>query len=103
VCYDISDPAAPRFAGRVWLGGVIAAGGGVEGDAEALEALGLAGGAAPPRPVVKGVTVQVRMQARRVERRLGDAGRAHDASLDCAPCRPSLLTLAAPRPSPMPP
>jgi selenium-binding protein 1 len=58
VSYDISDPANPRLAGRVWLGGVIAAGEGVTAsDAAALKELGLEGGQ-PARPVIKGVTVQ---------------------------------------------
>jgi len=60
VAYDITDPSAPRLTGRVWLGGVIAAGGGVTvTDTAALEALGLEGGRQPERPVIKGVTVQV--------------------------------------------
>ena len=59
-CYDVSGGAAqPRLVGRVWLGGVIAEGGGVAiADAAAAAELGLEGGRAPPRPVVKGVTVQ---------------------------------------------
>ncbi|KAI8468542.1 MAG: selenium binding protein [Monoraphidium minutum] len=59
VCYDISDPAAPRLAGRVWLGGSIARGGGVGVPSkDDLVALGLEDGRQPERPVVKGVTVQ---------------------------------------------
>lgn len=54
--YDISDPAAPRLASRVWLGGSIAAGGGVTVPPEGLASLGLT--EQPPAPVIKGVKVQ---------------------------------------------
>jgi len=54
--YDISDPAAPRLASRLWLGGVIAAGRGVTVTPEGLAELGLT--AQPEAPVIKGVTVQ---------------------------------------------
>lgn len=57
VSYDISDPAKPRLAGRVWLGGSISRGSGVTvTDPEALAGLGLS--EQPERPVVKGVTIQ---------------------------------------------
>jgi hypothetical protein len=54
--YDVSNPAEPRLASRLWLGGSIAAGGGVSVSAEALAGLGLA--EQPTVPVVKGVKVQ---------------------------------------------
>lgn len=54
--YDISHPAEPRLASRLWLGGLIVAGGGVTVDAEGLASLGL--GAQPEAPVVKGVKIQ---------------------------------------------
>lgn len=57
VCmYDISNPAEPRLASRLWLGGSIAAGGGVGVDAEGLATLGLT--QQPEAPVVKGVKIQ---------------------------------------------
>jgi hypothetical protein len=59
VSYDISDPAKPVLAGRVWLGGSIVKGGGVTvPDPADLAALGLE--EQPERPVIKGVPVQVR-------------------------------------------
>ncbi|WIA29980.1 hypothetical protein OEZ86_000078 [Tetradesmus obliquus] len=54
--YDISNPAEPRLASRLWLGGVIAAGGAVTVSAEALATLGLS--EQPQAPVVQGVKVQ---------------------------------------------
>jgi hypothetical protein len=106
VAYDISDPAKPRLTGRVWLGGVIAAGGGVEGDAEALEVLGLAGGKAPARPVINGVTVQVGRRgggrkgasrregpsARPLHPPAGLGGRSHDAAPSTYPAAASCPT-----------
>eukprot|EP00879_Flechtneria_rotunda_P003852 GHRR01004092.1.p1 GENE.GHRR01004092.1~~GHRR01004092.1.p1 ORF type:complete len:424 (+),score=154.35 GHRR01004092.1:332-1603(+) len=57
VCmYDISDPAAPKLADRVWMGGTIAAGGSVTVSPEALATLGL--DKQPEPAVVKGVRVQ---------------------------------------------
>ncbi|GBF99564.1 hypothetical protein Rsub_12189 [Raphidocelis subcapitata] len=56
-CYDIANPDAPRLAGRVWLGGVVAASGGaVTIDVADLAALGLEG--QPRQAVVKGVALQ---------------------------------------------
>lgn len=54
--YDISNPSEPRFASRVWLGGSIAADGGVSVSPEGLASLGLT--AQPEAPVIKGVRVQ---------------------------------------------
>ena len=54
--YDISDPRAPRFADRVWLGGSITAGSGVTVSKAGLESLGLT--EQPARPVIKGVAFQ---------------------------------------------
>jgi hypothetical protein len=54
--YDISDPDAPKFLSRVWLGGSFVAGSGVTPDAEQLKELGL--DAAPEPLVVKGVRVR---------------------------------------------
>ena len=54
--YDISNPAEPRLASRLWLGGSIAAGGGVEVAPEDLASLDLT--SQPEAPVVKGVRVQ---------------------------------------------
>ncbi|KDD73899.1 selenium binding protein SBP56 [Helicosporidium sp. ATCC 50920] len=51
VQYDISDPANPRLAGRVWLGGVIRADGGVK-VTKGLEELGLE--CQPEIPTVRG-------------------------------------------------
>lgn len=57
VCmYDISNPAEPRLASRLWLGGSIVAGGGVTVDPEGLASLGLT--AQPEAPVIKGVKIQ---------------------------------------------
>ncbi|KAF6260448.1 selenium binding protein [Scenedesmus sp. NREL 46B-D3] len=57
VCmYDLADPAAPCLASRLWLGGCIAAGGGVGVSGEALAGLGLS--EQPVAPVVRGVKVQ---------------------------------------------
>jgi hypothetical protein len=57
VCmYDISNPAEPRLACRLWLGGSIARGGAVSVPRDALATLGLA--EPPARPVVRGVAVQ---------------------------------------------
>lgn len=57
--YDISNPAKPRLAGRLWLGGSIVKGGPVKADPEGLRELGLE--EQPERPVVKGVAIQVRV------------------------------------------
>ncbi|KIY91708.1 Selenium-binding protein 1 [Monoraphidium neglectum] len=60
VSYDISDPAKPVLAGRVWLGGSIVKGGGVTvPDPADLAALGLE--EQPERPVIKGVPVQPKL------------------------------------------
>jgi selenium-binding protein 1 len=54
--YNVSNPAEPRLASRLWLGGSIAAGGAVSVSPEALATLGLT--EQPAAPVVKGVKVQ---------------------------------------------
>jgi selenium-binding protein 1 len=54
--YDISNPAEPKFADRVWLGGSIVAGGPVTVSRDALATLGLT--EQPEAPVIKGVKVQ---------------------------------------------
>jgi selenium-binding protein 1 len=54
--YDISNPSEPRLSSRLWLGGVIAAGGSVQVGPEGLGSLGLT--AQPEAAVVKGVKIQ---------------------------------------------
>lgn len=73
-CYNIADPEAPRLAGRVWLGGVLAASGGsvTAADPADLEELGLEG--QPTQAVVKGVTLQVRGPPARVCSERGEWG-----------------------------
>jgi hypothetical protein len=54
--YDISNPAEPRLASQLWLGGSIAEGGPVTVGPEALASIGLA--AQPSRAEVQGVKIQ---------------------------------------------
>eukprot|EP00775_Hariotina_reticulata_P012725 gene12725-12855_t len=54
--YDISNPAEPKFADRVWLGGSIVAGGPVTVSKETLATLHLT--EQPEAPVIRGVKVQ---------------------------------------------
>jgi hypothetical protein len=54
--YDISNPAEPRLASQLWLGGSIAAGGAVSVGPDALASIGLS--AQPRRAEVKGVQIQ---------------------------------------------
>ena len=56
VCqYDVSDPAAPRLAGRAWLGGAARRGGPVKVTAGLPEELG---GEQPEAPTVRGVELR---------------------------------------------
>lgn len=54
VQYDITDPACPRVAGRIWLGGILVPGGGLHvtgGLPDGLQQM-------PAPPCVQGVTLR---------------------------------------------